>query len=199
MDDSRRRFISACLYTYISSFCIIQLSRGKVFVSDVGHKVQTFERYYHLVSWGIPAFFLSIVALTGALGDAGNWCWIKKTHMAERFYAYYLPLILVFGINTYLFTRVSLAMHDMPKSDQRIIQKRILLYVGGFLFIRIWGVVNRFQNFVAPNKPVFILFLLQSIFSPLQGAFNSIIYGFNKRVVIAYQVSSVNYFKPLLH
>ena len=32
----------------------------------------------------------------------------------------------------------------------------------------------------------YALFFLQSLFSPLQGMFNSVVYGFNKKVILAY-------------
>ena len=54
-----------------------------VFVTDVGHKVKSYEVYYHIASWGVPLIFLIVVFCTDALGDSGNWCWIKKDHMCR--------------------------------------------------------------------------------------------------------------------
>jgi len=41
------------------------------------------------------------------------------------------------------------------------------------------GLINRFQNIISDNA-IFVLFLLQAIFNPLQGFANSIVYGMRK-------------------
>jgi len=48
------------------------------------------------------------------------------------------------------------------------------------------ALVNRLQNFIAPDYPVFALYLLHAIAVPLQGFFNAIVYGFNTQLRLEY-------------
>jgi len=53
------------------------------------------------------------------------------------------------------------------------------LFVISFIICSIWGVINRIQNWLAPESPVFLLYAFQAFFSPLNGFFNAIVYGLN--------------------
>ena len=62
------------------------------------------------------------------------------------------------------------------------INRRIRLYIAVFFLVRMWSVINRLQNWANPEAPSFALYLLHSIFSPLQGFCNSLVYGCNTRL-----------------
>lgn len=49
----------------------------------------------HAAVWGISAVALIIVAAGGALGGAGQWCWIRDESGWARLFFYFLPLLAV--------------------------------------------------------------------------------------------------------
>ena len=72
-------------------------------------------------------------------------------------------------------------------SAKNNIIKRLTMYIIVFMFIRVWSVINRFQNLANPNAPVYALYVLHSIFSPLQGLCNALVYGVNKTLLSEYR------------
>jgi hypothetical protein len=152
-----------------------------VLVQGKGPEIRRYEKYYHMVAWGIPMVLLIVVAATGSLGDAGNWCWITEDHQIERVLCYYVPLMLIMIVNGVIYVLIGRAVSDTLEAST--INRRLRLYILVFVFIRLWSVINRFQNWVNPTEPVYALYLLHSLFSPLQGFLNSIVYGFNKKVI----------------
>jgi len=65
---------------------------------------------------------------------------------------------------------------------EQAIGRRLRLYMFVFILVRLWSFLNRLQNWMNPDNPRFELYLLHSIFSPLQGLFNVLAYGFNQKV-----------------
>jgi hypothetical protein len=161
---------------------VISFNIYQVFVKQRGSDVVQFEKYYHMVCWGVPAFFLIIVTATDGLGDAGNWCWIKHDHQVERWLCYYIPLILVMAFNVSSYCHVNRAIKDLNMQNQSAIIHRMILYIGAFLFIRSWSVLNRFVELIDGNVGIFPLMFLHSFFSPVQGVANALVYGFNKKL-----------------
>ena len=48
--------------------------------------------------------------------------------------------------------------------------------------INVFRLANRLQNFVAPDQPVYALYLLHSLTAPLQGVGNAVVYCWTPRV-----------------
>ena len=186
-EDNFMCFFSAGMSQYFdfASFLwmgVISFNIYQVFVKQRGSDVVQFEKYYHLVCWGVPAFFLIIVTATDALGDAGNWCWIKRDHQLERWLCYYVPLLVVMVFNVASYVQVNKAIKAANMNQQKAFMGRMVLYIGAFLFIRCWSLLNRFVELVDGNVGVFPLMFLHSLFSPAQGVANALVYGFNKKL-----------------
>jgi len=160
---------------------VISFNIYQIMVKRVGEGAKDFEKIYHLVCWGVPAFFLIIVTATDGLGDAGNWCWIKHDHQVERWLCYYIPLMIVMGFNCATYCAINRATKKLNMRNQEAVNRRMVLYVGAFLFLRSWSVLNRFVELVDGNVGVFPLMFLHSMFSPVQGLANALVYGFNKK------------------
>ena len=158
----------------------------QVLVKRRGADVVKFEKYYHMVCWGVPAFFTIIVTLTGSLGDAGNWCWIKRENQIERWLCYYVVLIIVMIVICVQYYRINQQLKTQGASHQRAIQARMILYIVVFLFIRFWSVLNRTVEALAGNHGVFVLTFMHSLFSPVQGFANALVYGLNKKIMNHY-------------
>jgi len=157
---------------------VIAFNMYKVMVSGVGREAEGYERSYHCFAWGFSFVLVLGCLFTGSFGDAGNWCWIKQNHQAARFGFYYFPLLSVFVYNCACFYLVQRSVGI--SANRETITSRLLLYVGVFLFFRVWSVVNRSQQFFA--APLFALALLHTIFSPLQGFANALLYGCSNRI-----------------
>ncbi len=67
------------------------------------------------------------------------------------------------------------------ESSQSDVNRRLILYCLCFAGFRFWALVNRCQNVTSPNHPLFGLYLLHALFSPLQGLGNALVFGANKR------------------
>jgi hypothetical protein len=148
--------------------------------------VESNERRYHMVAWGVPGLLAILVGSLNAYGDAGNWCWIKESEPVIRFFCYYLPLILVIACNLVSFVLVGRSLRDDSSAEGAVVF-RLRLYLLVFVVVRLPGVVDRIQNALSPDEPVFIIVLLHSLLSPLQGFANSLVYGCNRQVANEYR------------
>ena len=86
-----------CWTATIATNMFVILSR-RVTASQL--KYRSYEPLYHLVGWGIPLVTLLVASFSGAIGDAGTWCWITKDRELERMLLYYVPLLCIMVYNT---------------------------------------------------------------------------------------------------
>eukprot|EP00753_Platysulcus_tardus_P005965 PLAT13825.1.p1 GENE.PLAT13825.1~~PLAT13825.1.p1 ORF type:complete len:319 (+),score=61.94 PLAT13825.1:46-957(+) len=144
---------------------------------------------FHAVAWGLPLVLAIITVAIGAIGPAGLWCWITADFQALRWLFFYVPLWVIMAAIAVVYTRVigKFGEKSTSKKDSRAVTSRLRLYVLVFLFLRLWSTANRIQNAVAPNSPVFFLLAMHSLFSPLQGFLNALVYGLNKKVLALYR------------
>mmetsp|Transcript_11269 Transcript_11269/g.14701 ORF Transcript_11269/g.14701 Transcript_11269/m.14701 type:complete len:307 (+) Transcript_11269:150-1070(+) len=163
---------------------IIAFNIHSVIVKGKGRVVEYWEKYYHWVAWGGSGFLALVVAIFQGYGDAGIWCWIVEDKVWLRFLCYYLPLLLVMTYNIIICLIIMRAVRD--SSQEAMVNFRLRLYVLVFVFVRIWSILDRMQN-VLGDSPVFPLALLHSIFSPMQGIANALVYGCNYQVVQQYR------------
>eukprot|EP01006_Ploeotia_vitrea_P040811 TRINITY_DN66462_c7_g1_i1.p1 TRINITY_DN66462_c7_g1~~TRINITY_DN66462_c7_g1_i1.p1 ORF type:complete len:285 (-),score=121.11 TRINITY_DN66462_c7_g1_i1:715-1569(-) len=138
------------------------------------------EPYYHMVSWGVPAVLLVINLALDSFGDGVVWCWISADHPYLRFLTFYLPLLAIVCFNAVVYVVVSRSLRGDLKRGA--VKRRLNHYLFVFLLVRLWSVVNRFQNFLDPNGPIFFLYFMHTLFSPLQGFCNAVVYGLNMQV-----------------
>ena len=172
-------------YFEMASFCwttVIAFNIYQVLVAKHGERVEHYEMYYHLICWGFPLFLLIIVASTGSLGDAGNWCWIKKERPIERLLGYYIPLLIMMGINGVFYVLIGRGLQSFASEQKRPIILRLRKYLIVFLLTRIPSVINRFYEIASNGETVYFFLLLQSMTSPLQGFCNALVYGANKKI-----------------
>jgi len=60
--------------------------------------------------------------------------------------------------------------------------RRMRLYLLVFMLCIGVGAINRIQNFIAPDSPLFWLNIFDASISPLQGFLNSLVYGMNRQL-----------------
>ena len=52
----------------------------------------------HAISWGVPGVTVGLLGWMGALGSAGNSCWIRDDFQWARFTFYYFPVVVSLGV-----------------------------------------------------------------------------------------------------
>jgi hypothetical protein len=133
------------------------------------------ELSLHGVCWGVPACGMLITSVLGACGDAGYKCWITRDHSVLRWLLYYIPLLCVWVAMTrfYVATHATLQSAS-PHTAARA--KVMYLYLGTFIFVRFWSVLDTAWQTLFDSDP-FVLALLHCLASPLQGLANALVYG----------------------
>jgi hypothetical protein len=180
-------FITAAAYQFaqVSSFLWTACIAYNIHAALSNIETESLEQYYHLVSWGGSLVLVLVVSVTGSLGYSGNWCWIRQDRPLARVMFYFVPLISVMLYDVWMYVRIGQQVAQSPVED--IVNKRLRRYLGVFLFLNTFSVLNRLHNMLDPETPSFPLYLLQSSFSPLQGFANALVYGWNRKVVGEYR------------
>ncbi|KAI8905381.1 slime mold cyclic AMP receptor-domain-containing protein [Powellomyces hirtus] len=164
-----------------------------------------YEKYHHLVAWGVPL----VLALILLVFDNGNgpvyrpavlWCWIGDPHSIYRMLFFYGPLWVIFLINALAYIAVGWrtwrskrAIFNAVKASRRSVNLNLeqtdnslatmhtyilktLFYMLAFFFGWFFPTINRVQSMIDPGHPVLGLYILHAIFAPLAGFLNSIVY-----------------------
>jgi len=147
-----------------------------------GEAPDQYEVVYHVFVW-FSATVLTILPVTyNAYGHTVLWCWlILQDKQIFRMYIFFGPLLVVFISVSVLYfliwravkTRIGIYVEWNRKDKlaaltQRLIVFPLLLGFYIFPFINFWAEANK--NFL-------VLFILQSIFAPLVGLTNVIVYA----------------------
>jgi len=164
-----------------------------------GVKTDKFEKYYHLVSWGIPFVVACLPLINDHYGPAGAWCWISKqsdNSVAWRFATYYIPvyvcIIGLFVVYSYIFITIRRqikrwdGMYSAEAERSKALMKEdikpLMWYPVVYLLTTICPLIHRIHNAVS-SKPNFTLLLLQVIFSPLVGVLNAVVFGMDRETL----------------
>uniref|UniRef100_T1J4S7 G-protein coupled receptors family 2 profile 2 domain-containing protein n=1 Tax=Strigamia maritima TaxID=126957 RepID=T1J4S7_STRMM len=160
-------------------------------------KTESYEIVYHMICWALPFIIaLSPLVYKDFYGPAGAWCWIQKEFMTWRFVIWYGPL---FVLITILFIMYAIIIMKMKKRAstwegtyspelerlKKIFEddaKRLYGYPFVYLITSICPVLNRIQNAINPDHPVYSLWILHCLFAPLPGAINVIIFGLDQDI-----------------
>ncbi|XP_020611057.1 cyclic AMP receptor-like protein A [Orbicella faveolata] len=164
-----------------------------------GVKTDNFEKYYHLVSWGIPLIVACLPLINNHYGPAGAWCWISKesdNSVAWRFATYYIPVYLciigLFIVYSYIFITIRRqikrwegiynAEAERSKALMKEDIKPLMWYPVVYLLTTICPLIHRIQD-AASSEDNFTLLLLQVLSSPLVGVLNAIVFGMDKETL----------------
>eukprot|EP00697_Spironema_sp_BW2_P017767 gnl/Spiro4/9562_TR5070_c0_g1_i1.p1 gnl/Spiro4/9562_TR5070_c0_g1~~gnl/Spiro4/9562_TR5070_c0_g1_i1.p1 ORF type:complete len:356 (+),score=82.73 gnl/Spiro4/9562_TR5070_c0_g1_i1:58-1125(+) len=190
-DSNCQWFAMLGQFFYVSSFlwtlCIAINLYVVVVLEAKMKKVKRLEKWYHLLSWGFPAF--TLLMLDGSYGRAGAWCWIAASHGLQRLLCFYLPLLIVMLVSAVLYgcvvRRIHHKMHQGPGYDRSVdfeVNLNVSLFIVVFVVCRIWSCINRFQNQLDPDHPSFVLYVLHCLGASLQGFANTVVYVRNERI-----------------
>ncbi|KAJ3123509.1 hypothetical protein HK098_001856 [Nowakowskiella sp. JEL0407] len=155
-----------------------------------------------MFSWGVPFILATVLPFIGnekdgpVYTDATLWCWIGGKYQSYRLYFFYIWLwaIFLWNLVIYIYVGSSLLSSQrklanygakdgesssepwQPSASMRIYIRKTSFFILAFFLNWLWGSVNRIQNMIDPLHPIFALFLMHAIFTPLQGFLNFIAY-----------------------
>jgi len=132
-----------------------------------------FMSAFHALSWLGPIPVILLCFGYDLFGNTGaNWCWIATPKYRLYIFIPCLALILVNAV-MYFLTRRRLSYSPMYTS----LRRRMALYLLAESLCQFPGFVNWIQNNIDPGNPIFLLYVFQAIFQPLQGFFHAFVYG----------------------
>ena len=157
-----------------------------------------FEAFYISAGIVVPLFFGAFPFINNSYGPTGLWCWINESETGQylRFLTWYIPIWIItpglFVIFLIVIIKLSYEVRRWdpynPASERyrELIRREIkplILYPLVFLLLNIFPSINRIQNAVAPNYPIFPLYLLQAISGPFLGLGCTIVFVMNRETL----------------
>eukprot|EP00002_Diphylleia_rotans_P022022 TRINITY_DN4307_c0_g1_i2.p1 TRINITY_DN4307_c0_g1~~TRINITY_DN4307_c0_g1_i2.p1 ORF type:complete len:330 (-),score=58.66 TRINITY_DN4307_c0_g1_i2:73-1062(-) len=157
-------------------------------------RCERFERYFHAVNWGVPLVMVIFTTSTQQYGPNDPFCYIFEDNSPVRYAALYPFIIFALVLNLVMYSSIYRSikshkgeMHGVtPGSAEYFyivetrISRRMIFVVLAFLFSWTWSIINRTYILITGNKSFYFFFLHHMLLS-LEGLWNSLVYGDNKR------------------
>ena len=189
-------------WSLLLAVCVITVDiLFRILRTDYPNLRNTYTEYFYIILiFVVPGFFNWIPFYWDLYGISGDWCWIKDreasggkcnklNHMAVAFQygLWYGPLfalcciiLIIYMAMIYLLRRQrrNLSIYN-PEQIQTLRNMRneiysIFWYPIVFMLINIFPLTNRVISSV--TGPVFVLWVLHALISPLQGGFMALVY-----------------------
>lgn len=152
------------------------------------------ELIYHFICWIIPLILACIPLASSQYGPAGPWCWILDSDW--RFGIWYVPLYFIIFLLFFAYSMIMVVVrkrthvyeggYDPDVEQSKILMKEdikpLIGYPLVYLAISIFPLINRIQNAVN-HQPIFALWVLHVLSSPLHGAVNAIVFGMDRETM----------------
>eukprot|EP01133_Synstelium_polycarpum_P015295 gene15295-18109_t len=174
-------FLADFIWTFCVAFNFYQM------IVKRNRDAESFEKYYHMASWGLPLIFVIAIAATQKYVNRGGFCYMENE--LPIFLGFFVPGLLVVCANAVIFFFIAREIHDTlknaPRSDKKEKSKEFRVYFSIFVSIGlswIFGFIMTFFNGV-PAKIFLVLF---SITTPLQGFLIFLSYCLNDKVLSNY-------------
>ncbi|GAM26177.1 hypothetical protein SAMD00019534_093520, partial [Acytostelium subglobosum LB1] len=152
-----------------------------------------FEKYYMIVSWGLPLISCIIMVSTPNLvSNVGSWCWIGAKYPGYRFGLFYIPFFVIFaaaaimvGLTShYTYKVLTSGISKTVESKHGAYQFKLINYIIVFLICWVFAVVNRILN--AFNLYPYATNLLHTYLSVSHGFYASLVFIYNNPMMWRY-------------
>jgi len=155
------------------------------------------EKYYHLLGWGTPCISVLVVAglfMYGQTSPENGTCYIRGPRFFGDelgntlvFATFFLPGLLLTSANAVLFFFVASEIHGTlskaPDSEQREKTKEFRVLMSIFVTVGLSWIFGFLNSIVSQFDVIkYIMLVLMTIFTPLQGFFIFVAYCINKKV-----------------
>ena len=156
------------------------------------------ERLYIVTIVGLPLTFNWLPFLHGTYGRAGAWCWIRNLNYDDncsehrfgtilQFAIWYIPAYVLIGILliTYLaiiafVVRQKCSRSNRDNEETKKLHEEVwplLFHPIGLFILNIFPLTNRiYGTLISEDNPIYGLWILHAIFSPLQGGYIALVY-----------------------
>lgn len=138
---------------------------------------------YCIAVYGFPAATVGALALVRGIGHvsdgAYSWCWVTDKTAWARFALFYVPLLAMWVLCGVLYVLIARTLAGVSVEMKGSANRRLSLYMSVFIMCSFFGLVNRVFG-IFYTKPVFWLYLIQSLADSSRGFFNAVVYGLNK-------------------
>jgi len=142
--------------------------------------LRNYFKFFFVICYIFPAIGVLVCILRNALGQTEDfvWCWITSDHQNMRFAVYYIPLVIMWVFNAFIYILLSREKYSSLSYGFLIQEgkRRLRLYILVFVIAKTPALVNRLCNLFLSDRQLFVLFLLQAIFDSLFGFFESLVY-----------------------
>jgi len=170
-------FLSTFFWTYSVAFNFYQM------IVRRNRDAESYEKIYHLASWGLPLIVVIIVVATNSYQNRGGYCYMSPGF--PIFLSFFLPGLIIVSANAVIFFFIAREIHDTlksaPSADKKEKSKEFKVYFSIFVSIGvswIFGFVMSLLDGVAAD----IFLVLYSVLTPLQGFLIFISYCVNAKV-----------------
>jgi len=172
------------------TFCIAFNFYRMIVAQD--RDTESYEKWYHIVSWGVPAIGIIIVGALKQYGRLGVLyeCWIKSG--IAVLVAFYIPGLLIVSANAILFFFVAREIRDTLKGaadirggDKKDVKRQFRVYISIIFSIGlswIFGFIEILFYNSSTGVICSIFDILFNIFVPLQGFFLFGAYCINEKI-----------------
>ncbi|TPX44585.1 hypothetical protein SeLEV6574_g04401 [Synchytrium endobioticum] len=184
-------FVSTMLWNAAMAVCVL-VTLGARWDVDGLPKLYP---WFHLIIWGVTFTNATIMAILQKYGDAILWCWLPASESVLRFAAFFdiIWAALIFNLTVYVYIGYELwrAQKMLTRAlgcgikaapgvhlDDPVLRyaRRVSWFILGYILIWVPPTTNRIQNSLPGAEPLYALFMLQAVFTPLQGVTTFLIY-----------------------
>ena len=155
------------------------------------------EGLYLTLIVGLPLTFNWLPFLQSTYGRAGAWCWIRNLNYDDncsehkfgtilQFAIWYIPAYILIGVLlvTYIAIIISAMRQKCSQSNKDNAETKklheevwpLLFHPIGLFILNIFPLTNRIYGTLISDDPIYALWILHAIFSPLQGGYIALVY-----------------------
>ena len=174
-------------------------------MTAVFHKnVARLEGVFVALIFVLPLTFNWIPFINDSYGRFGPWCWIRSLNYSDcsehqfgivlQYVMWNAPfmIILVILLPTYFFTIAYIARHKCCLREKKVVNDPeldrlkkhlrneiwwpLLFFPLGVIFLNFFPLVRQLYDAANPDNPSYPIWLLNVIFSPLQGGYIALVY-----------------------
>ena len=187
------------LWSLFLAFAVVTFT---LLMAIVFHKSTVrLEGLYITLIVAFPLTFNWIPFLHNTYGRAGAWCWIRNLNYDDncmehkfgtilQFAIWYIPAYVLIGILliTYLAIIISAVRQKFRQSNKDNVETKklheevwpLLFHPIGLFILNIFPLTNRIYGTLISDDPIYALWILHAIFSPLQGGYIALVYTLDR-------------------
>ncbi|KAM9958105.1 hypothetical protein ACTFIW_013081 [Dictyostelium discoideum] len=188
-------FLANFFWTFSVSFNFFQM------IVKRNRDSEFYERYYHLISWGIPFIIIIFCAAFKKYVDRGGFCYLEDQYSV--YFGFFMPGVIIVCSNICIYVFVAKEIYKTLRhtpTQKRQTVKEFRVYFSIFVSIGSSWIFGFIYMFSDSNSIIgYIFLILFSISTSLQGFFIFISYCLNYKVFAHYSRSftlyGVSFFK----